>query len=264
MGRARAMLAVLATALLACASAPRPLWEHALVDLTHTFDEKTIYWPTETGFEMTTRAQGRTEAGYWYEAHAVSTPEHGGTHMDAPVHFFEGGDAADEIPLERLVGPGVVVDVRDAVAADRDHLVGVADLEVWEAAHGPLREGAIVLLRTGIGRFWPDRARYLGTARRGEAALAELHFPGLDADADAVPWLAERGVSAVGIDTASIDHGPSRRFRAHVALFERGIPAFENVANLERLPPRGFTVIALPMKIGGGSGGPLRIVAALP
>jgi len=261
MGRWQATPAVFATVLLGCA-ASKPLWEHTLVDLTHTFDERTIYWPTETGFEMTTRAQGRTAAGYWYEAHAFSTPEHGGTHLDAPVHFWEGGDAADAIPLERLVGPGVVVDVRKAVAADRDHLVGAADLDAWEAEHGALPDGAIVLLRTGFGRHWPDRARYLGTARRGEAALAELHFPGLDPDA--VPWLAERGVAAVGIDTASIDHGPSERFRAHVALFARGIPAFENVASLERLPARGFTVIALPMKIGGGSGGPLRIVAAIP
>ncbi len=247
---------------LGCAVAESPLSGHRLVDLTHAFDETTIYWPTETGFEMTTRASGRTDKGYWYEAHSFSAPEHGGTHLDAPVHFFEGRDTADRVPLERLVGPGVVVDVTGACTDDRDYQVGVADFEAFEARHGPLPESAIVLLRTGFGRVWPDRERYLGTAERGEAAVAKLHFPGLDPAA--VPWLAERGIAAIGIDTASIDHGPSTHFQAHVRLFERDIPVFENVANLEALPPRGFTVIALPMKIRDGSGGPLRIVAALP
>ena len=257
----RLWAAMLFAALLGCRGA-EPLWEQRLVDLTHTFDEDTIYWPTETGFEMTTRARGPSGKGYWYEAHSVSTPEHGGTHLDAPVHFFERGDTTDRVPLERLVGPGVVVDVREACAADRDHLVGVADLEAFESAHGRLPDRAIVLLWTGFGAFWPDRERYLGTAERGDAAVAKLHFPGLDPAA--VPWLAERGIAAIGLDTASIDHGPSTHFEAHVALFEQNIPAFENVANLGALPPRGFTVIALPMKIGEGSGGPLRIIAALP
>ena len=161
-----------------------------------------------------------------------------------------------------MIAPGVVVDVREACAADRDHRVGVADLEAWERAHGRVPEGAIVLLHTGFGRYWPDRERYMGTALRGEAGAAALHFPGLDPAA--VPWLAERRIAAIGLDTPSIDHGPSTRFEAHVALFERDIPAFENVAHLDRLPAKGFTVIALPMKIGGGSGGPLRIVAAIP
>ncbi|MAE97335.1 MAG: cyclase [Deltaproteobacteria bacterium] len=245
-----------------CASAPAPLWEQQLVDLTHTFDEQTIYWPTETGFELTTRSQGMTDEGYYYEAHSISTPEHGGTHLDAPVHFYEGRDTTDRVPLERLIAPGVVVDVRAACAADRDHRVGVSDLEAWEEAHGAIPAGAIVLLRTGFGRYWPDRERYMGTSKRGDAGGAELHFPGLDPAA--VPWLAEREVGAVGLDTPSIDHGPSTHFEAHVALFERNIPAFENVAHLERLPAQGFTVIALPMKVGGGSGGPLRIIAAIP
>lgn len=255
-------IAIAALLLAGCVSQPKPLWEQQLVDLTHSFDAETIYWPTETGFELTTRAAGVTEQGYYYEAHSISTPEHGGTHLDAPVHFFEGRDTTDRVPLERLIGPGVVIDVTRACSTNRDYLVGVADFEAWEQAHGALPAGAIVLLRTGFGRYWPDRERYMGTAKRGEAGAAELHFPGLDPDA--VPWLADRGISAIGLDTPSIDHGPSTHFEAHVALFERNIPAFENVAQLERLPAKGFTVIALPMKIGGGSGGPLRIVAALP
>ncbi len=138
----------------------------------------------------------------------------------------------------------------------------MADFKAWERTNGALPTGAIVLLRTGFGQYWPDRERYMGTAKRGDAGVAELHFPGLDPAA--VPWLAERKIAAIGLDTPSIDHGPSTYFKAHVALFDRNIPAFENVANLDRLPLRGFTVIALPMKIGKGSGGPLRIVAAIP
>jgi kynurenine formamidase len=241
---------------------PIPLWEHQLVDLTHTFDEHTIFWPTESGFEITKRSAGKTDKGYYYEAHSFSTPEHGGTHIDAPVHFFEGRHAVDQIPLERLIGPGVVVDVSSACSNDRDFRVGVAEFETWERENGPVPKGAIVLLRTGFGRHWPDRERYMGTAKRGAEGVAALHFPGLDPDS--IPWLAARQISAIGLDTPSIDHGPSTHFEAHVALFERNIPAMENVANLDALPAKGFTVIALPMKIGGGSGGPLRIVAVLP
>ena len=259
----------------ACApSAPAPstpapsdpalsLADATVIDLTHAFGEDTIYWPTDTeGFVLETVSQGMTDAGYWYEAHRFRAAEHGGTHLDAPVHFAAGKWAADEIPLERLVGPGVVVDVGAAAAADADYQVTVADLERWEAAHGRLPDGAILLLRTGFGARWPDRAAYLGTDRRGPQAVAELHFPGLHPDA--ARWLVEeRAIDAVGLDTPSIDRGQSTLFESHRILFAANVPAFENVAHLDRLPPAGFTVIALPMKIRGGSGGPLRIIAVM-
>jgi kynurenine formamidase len=122
--------------------------------------------------------------------------------------------------------------------------------------------GAIVLLRTGWERFWPNAERYLGTAQRGEAAVPQLHFPGLGRAG--ARWLVrQRGVKAVGIDTASIDYGQSTNFLAHRVLGAANVPVFENVARLGRLPVRGFSVVALPMKIDGGSGGPLRIMAVL-
>ena len=234
-----------------------------LIDLTHAFDEETIYWPTADGFQLTVDAKGWTEGGYYYEANSFSSAEHGGTHLDAPIHFAEGQWTADAIPLERLLGPAIVVDVSERATADPDYLVSVADFEAWEAEHGPMPEGAIVLLRTGFGQYWPDAERYMGTAERGAEAVSQLHFPGLDPEA--ARWLvANRSVHAVGLDTPSIDYGQSSTFDSHQVLFEANIPAFENVANLDQLPARDFFVIALPMKIAGGSGGPLRIVAIVP
>ena len=258
--RGRRALPILALAV-ACA-APPPFPAGRLVDLSHPFDADTVFWPTEEGFVLERGFAGATERGYWYSANRFRSAEHGGTHVDAPIHFGEGRRSVDEIPLEQLLGPGIVVDAREACSRDRDYLVGVADLEAWEGAHGRIPHGAIVLLRTGFGAFWPDRARYMGTDRRGPEAVAGLHFPGLHPEA--ARRLLERGVAAVGIDTPSIDHGPSAEFHTHRILAAAEVPAFENVASLEALPPAGFSVIALPMKIRGGSGGPLRIVALLP
>jgi len=239
------------------------LVEQRIVDLTYPFDDQTIYWPTETGFDLQRGPAGVTARGYFYAANRFAAAEHGGTHIDAPIHFFDGGDTADRIPLTRLVGPAAVVDVRDKCAADADYQIHVGDLRDWEVRHGQTLGQKIVLLHTGWGQFWPDRARYLGTSETGLEGVARLHFPGLHADA--ALWLVEqRDVRAVGIDTASIDHGQSQLFRSHVTLFSRNVPAFENVANLSELPATGVAIVALPMKIGGGSGGPLRIIALLP
>jgi kynurenine formamidase len=240
-----------------------PAHADRLIDLSYAFDADTIYWPTEPGFVLEKEHDGVTPKGYYYAANRFASPEHGGTHIDAPVHFAEHHRTVDAIPLEQLMGPGVVIDVEAACARDRDYQVRVEDVTAWEKQHGTIPAGAIVFVRTGFGRFWPDRVRYMGTAERGPAAVAKLHFPGLGADAARL-LAVERRVGAVGIDTPSIDHGPSTTFTTHVTLFERDVPALENVANLDRLPPDGFTAIALPMKIRGGSGGPVRIVAVLP
>jgi kynurenine formamidase len=261
----RTLLAFAALSLVACSTpdtAARADWDEPgrILDLTHPFGEETIYWPTAEGFRLRVDSRGRTEGGYHYEANSFSTAEHGGTHIDAPVHFGEGKRTVDEVPLEQLLGPGIVVDVREACARDRDHLVTTGDLQAWEREHGPIPAGTIVLLHTGFGRFWPDRVRYMGTDGRGPEAVKELHFPGLDPAA--ARWLVgERSIRAVGLDTPSIDHGPSRSFDTHRVLSEANVPALENVARLDLLPASGFTVIALPMKIRGGSGGPVRIAA---
>jgi len=241
-----------------------PFGDAVIVDLSHAFDADTIFWPTEQeGFVLEEVFHGRAEGGYWYEANRFRTAEHGGTHLDAPVHFGEGRRAVDAIPVERLAGPGVRVDVSAACASDPDHAVTLAELLAFEAEHGRIPDGALVLLYTGWSRFWPDRARYLGTERRGPEAVAALRFPGLSAEA--ARWLAaERRVRAVGIDTASLDPGVSTDFAAHQALAAGEVPGLENLTGLERLPARGFSVVALPMKIRGGSGAPLRAIAIVP
>jgi len=253
---------VLALAAAASAAAAPALDPAKVVDLTYAFGPDTVYWPTETtGFELHARAHGKTPGGFFYAANAFTAPEHGGTHMDAPRHFAEHGLAADAVPLAAGIGPAVVVDVSRQAAADPDFRLAPGDLAAWEAAHGRIPAGAIVLMRSGWGRFWPDRARYLGTAKPGD--VANLHFPAFSKEA--AEWLVrERKPAALGVDTASMDHGPSKDFPVHRVIAAANLPAFENVARLERLPPAGATIVALPMKIAGGTGAPLRIVAFLP
>ncbi len=231
------------------------------VDLTHTLSSEAVFWPTAEPFRLDTVAYGVTEGGYFYSAFNFAAAEHGGTHLDSPIHFAAGRMAADEIPVDRLIGPAAVVDVSDRVSPD--YLVSVDDLTAWEREYGPIPDRAILLLRTGWSARWPDRSAYLGTDRTGPDAVPELHFPGLAPEA--ARWLvAERHIDAIGIDTASIDFGQSSTYESHVVLYEANIPGFENVANLEQLPPVGGFVVALPAKIGGGSGGPLRIVGFVP
>lgn len=234
-----------------------------IVDLSYPFDSGTVYWPTAESFHLEKDFEGITDKGYYYSAYKYSAAEHGGTHIDAPVHFAKGQNTVDEIPLEQLMGPGVVVDVTRQCERNSDYLITESDFRNWERQHGKIAAGTIVLLRTGFGKFYSDRKRYLGTDQRGAAAVANLHFPGLHPEA--ARWLTQnRKIKAIGLDTASIDYGQSTLFESHRILFARNIPALENVANLDKLPTEGFSVIALPMKIKGGSGGPLRIVAVVP
>jgi kynurenine formamidase len=249
-------------ALVACAGpVSAQIDERKLVDLTYPFDERTIYWPTNKPFQWEKTDWGMTAGGYWYASANFAASEHGGTHIDAPIHFGKGQHAVDEIPIQRLVGPAVVVDVTPGVARDRDYRLTVEDLKAWEARHGRIPDGAIVLMYSGWGRHWPDRGKYLGSETPGDPKT--LHFPGFSKEA-AEFLVKERKIDGVGIDTPSIDHGPSTNFIAHQVLNGANLYALENVANLDKLPPKGATLIALPIKIKGGTGGPVRIIAILP
>lgn len=234
-----------------------------LVDLTYSYSSETIYWPTEDGFKIDGDFSGMTEKGYYYSAKKFSAPEHGGTHMDAPIHFAKDGKTVDQIPLDNLIGQVVVIDVAKKALADRDYQISIQDFLDWESSYGKIPDGVIVLLHTGYGMYWPDRLKYLGTSKKGKEALADLHFPGLHPDA--ARWLVEnRKINAIGLDTQSIDYGRSELFETHRILCASDIPFFENVANLDKVPATGALVIALPMKINGGSGAPLRFVAIIP
>jgi len=242
----------------------RPAWEQSrLIDLTHAFGSDTVVWPTEQDFRLVLQQAGETPGGYYYASNRLEMAEHGGTHIDAPIHFSKGGQTLDQIPIERLVGAGIRIDVTAQCAGDRDYRITTQDLERWETEHGLIPNNTIVLLDSGFARFWPSRQQYLGTELKGPEAVQALHFPGLHPEAAA--WLVrERQVKAVGIDTASIDYGQSTKFETHVALLSQNVPVFENLSDLRDLPHRGFDVIALPMKIAGGTGGPLRVIAVLP
>lgn len=234
--------------------------ESKLVDLSHAFDEKTVYWPTAKPFVWHKEAWGPADGGYWYASGSFEASEHLGTHIDSPIHFAEKQATTDAIQLRQLIGPAAVIDVTRAAAANRDYQLSPSDIEAWEKAHGRIPPGAIVLVRTGWSKFWPDRGRYMGSTAPGD--VKNLHFPGISAEA--AKLLVSRRVDGVGIDTASLDHGPSADFQTHRILNGAGIYGLENVATLDRLPPTGATIIALPMKIRNGTGGPVRIIAILP
>jgi kynurenine formamidase len=264
--RTRTLLILAALAALRAPSAeaaePPSLATARVVDLTWAFDEKTIYWPTSpSAFELKSLARGEVPGGWFYAANSFCTPEHGGTHLDAPVHFAASGLTADQIPPRQLIAPAAVIDVSRPAAKDPDYRLTAADVREWEKRRGVIAPGTIVLLRTGWGKRWPDRKAYLGDDTPGDAS--RLHFPSYGVDA-AQLLVAERKVGGLGVDTASIDPGDSKDFPVHRLANGANVPGLENVAKLEELPETGAWVIALPMKIAGGSGGPLRIVALVP
>ncbi|SDW93500.1 cyclase family protein [Aequorivita viscosa] len=244
-------------------STEKSMLDGNIIDLTHTFSKESVYWVTAKEFKLDTVAFGETDKGYFYSANNFETAEHGGTHIDAPIHFAANAQSLDEIPLTRLIGQGIKIDVSEKAKNNRDYQVSVEDFTNWEKENGTIPEDAIVLLETGFSKFYPNKKEYLGTDERGNDAVQKLHFPGLLPEA--ATWLVEnRKIKSIGLDTASIDYGQSTHFQSHVILLSENIPAFENVANLDKLPVKGFQIIALPMKIKGGSGGPLRIIAIVP
>ncbi|MGQ0702651.1 MAG: cyclase family protein [Gemmatimonadales bacterium] len=254
----------LATGLvLACrAESGIDLSRYEMIDLSHPYSASTLYWPTSpSAFEFKPLHVGPTPAGFFYSAYTFCTPEHGGTHLDAPVHFAEGALGVDQVPLNQLIANAIVIDVRDSASANADYRLTVADVEAFERADGRIGPGTIVLLRTGWSARWGDRKAYFGDDTPNDAT--KLHFPGYGEEAARL-LVEERQVAALGVDSPSVDYGPSQDFVVHRIGAPRGVPNFENLTNLDRLPATAAIVVALPMKIEAGSGGPLRAVALVP
>lgn len=233
---------------------------YRIVDLGHAFGEETLYWPARPAprFELEQLAHGDTPGGYFYAANRFCAPEHGGTHLDAPIHFARDGMTIDELPLTQLVAPALRIDVREQAGKDRSYRLRVDDILAFERQHGRIAPGTIVLLQTGWSRFWPNRAQYLGSASPDDPS--GLDFPSYGAEAARL-LVEERKVALLGVDTASIDFGRSKDFLVHRIAAAGNVAGLENLANLDQLPASGFTVIALPIKIRGGSGGPVRVIA---
>ncbi|HKZ52941.1 MAG TPA: cyclase family protein [Candidatus Acidoferrales bacterium] len=226
-----------------------------ILDLSHAISEKNPRWPGDTrAFEAQVNARAE-ETGYFTRSFWML--EHFGTHMDAPAHFPPGRTTVDRIPPERLVGPAVVLDVRSQAAAEADYRVLPGDILAWEERHGRVPDGAIVLARTGWEARWPDEQRYRNLDDAGV-----MHFPGFSVEAAKV--LVERGVSGLGIDTLSVDYGPSKNFEVHRLSHGADLYHLENLANLSGLPESGAVLVVAPIKLEGGSGGPVRVFAFLP
>ena len=203
-----------------------------------------------------------TPGGYFYSSYKLCTPEHGGTHLDAPVHFSKTGRSTADLPLQQLMAPAVVIDVTRQAAADAAYRVTRADVEAFEAAHGRIAPGTIVLVRTGWSRFWPDRKRYLGDDTPGDAS--KLKFPGYGEDAARLPGRTSGRWRCSASTRRRSTTGRRPTFVAHRVGAAANVANLENLTALDQLPPTGATVIALPMKIAGGSGGPVRVVALVP
>lgn len=238
------------------------LSDYRIIDLSHGYGKNTLYWPTSpTAFQKEELEYGVSEGGWFYSSYSVCTPEHGGTHLDAPIHFAEGGRSTEEIPLGDLIAPAVVVDVSSKAAQDRNYRLTAEDIAAFESQHGEIAAGTIVLMRTDWSYHWPDAIAYLGDDTPGDAT--KLQFPGFGADATRL-LAEERKVAMLGVDTASVDYGKSQDFIVHRIGAAQGVANLENLTNLDQLPPTGATILALPMKIEGGSGGPVRVVALVP
>ncbi len=262
--RMRTTAALLLLTMAGCATATRSpidLTNARLVDLTHSFNEDTLYWPNAPGtFALKRDAHGMTPGGYFYSSNSFCSPEHGGTHLDAPIHFSARGRSVDRIPLHQLIAPAAIIDVIEKTIRNHDYRLTADDVREWESRNGLIEPGTIVLLRTGWARLYPNRKVYFGDDTPG--ATDSLHFPSYGESAARL-LVDERQVAALGVDTASIDYGQSKDFIVHQIANGLNVPGLENLGNMEGLPER-LWIIALPMKIEKGSGGPVRVVAVVP
>jgi len=226
-----------------------------VLDLSYAVSDALPQWPGDSNSFHVEHISRIEEDGFF--ARSFWMLEHYGTHLDAPAHFVAGGATAEQIPVERLLGPAVVLDVREFAASNPDYELDAGRVTAWETQHGRVPRGAIVLLRTGWAERWPDANRY-----RNQDAAGAMHFPGFGPDAARI--LIERGVSGIGCDTMSVDPGRSREYPVHRLALGAGLYHLENLADLSALPESGAFLVVAPLKLEGGSGAPCRVFAILP
>jgi kynurenine formamidase len=230
---------------------------HTVIDLTHAINASVPTYELAEQKDYQVKTVATIEKDQYF-ARNISLPEHFGTHIDAPAHFARGLWTVDQIPVERLMAPLVVLDVSTKAKQNPDYQVSVEDIAAWEHANAEMPQGAVVVARTGWDARWSSVKDY-----RNADAKGVMHFPGYSQEA--AKFLVEgRNVLGLGIDTLSIDYGPSQDFAVHRYTLGHSLYHLENVTNLGRLPAKGAMVIVAPMKLEGGSGGPVRILALLP
>ncbi|MFQ5788215.1 MAG: cyclase family protein [Thermodesulfobacteriota bacterium] len=228
-----------------------------IIDLTYPLNQNNAYWPGPSYSPFKYKTVATLENNGVFSG-AYSTPEHLGTHIDAPNHFEYNQPSIDKLKLNNLIGPASVIDISEKVESNADYELTIDDIIFWEEANGPIQVGSIVLLNTGWGRKWNDYNKYKNADKANK-----LHFPSYSRNA-ARFLVEERNIKGIGIDTLSADYGISSDFAVHHILNGAGKYMLENVANLDKLPPKGLTLIIAPIKIEGGSGGQTRIWAILP
>lgn len=231
-------------------AAPRSFKQ--VVDLTHTMTPEFPSFFGVAGIELDKKFDIKKDG---FNLNWWRIIEHGGTHIDAPIHFSENGASLDKIAADALVLPLAVIDVAAAAARNPDYQVSRQDLIAWEKRHGRLPARGCVAMHSGWARRANDAAKYTGKDSAGV-----FHFPGIAPEA--AEWMMkERNVAALAVDTLSLDHGPSKDFKTHYLWLPSGRYGLENVANLDRVPPRGATLIAGAAKVQGATGGPARVMA---
>lgn len=228
-----------------------------LLDLTHPLNDSSPNWEGTQKSPFRAEELGNIERDGYY-SRVFSTQEHYGTHLDAPAHFASGAWTVDQIPLDRLMRPLAVLDVRDRAANDPDYELSVDDVLAWEQMHGAVPTGAVVLASTGWDEYWKAQDRYRNLQSDGAT-----HYPGFALEA-AQFLVLSRGVVGLGIDTMSVDIGATTSYPVHIFTSQRGVYHLENVANLRHVPAAGATILVAPIKLEKGSGAPARVFALLP
>ncbi len=228
-----------------------------IVDLTYTINESTPHWPAKNykSFHLETIATLEKDGVL---SKAFYTPEHLGTHIDAPNHFEKNQPSVEKIPVEQFFGPAIVIDISSQADKNPDYRLTLDDIKAWEGRNGRIPNGAMILLRTGWGKCWTNYDRYKNQDEKGE-----MHFPSYSKES-AEFLIGERNVKALGIDNLSIDYGLSKDFIVHHLVNRAGKYGLENLANLDQLPEKGAMLIVAPVKVEDGSGGPTRIFVVLP